>query len=103
MIHAGDTIHNPVTGERIVFRQTSRETNGEAVVIETFVQPNGFVAAAHEGGRRRGQAHESRRRRFWGRERGIVTQDPALEFLQLGPGVDAELLDEERAGRAAGC
>ena len=47
MIHAGDTIHNPVTGERIVFRQTSRETNGEAVVIETFVQPNGFVAAAH--------------------------------------------------------
>jgi mannose-6-phosphate isomerase-like protein (cupin superfamily) len=47
MIHAGDTIHNPVTGERIVFRQTSSETNGEAVVIETFVQPNGFVAAAH--------------------------------------------------------
>jgi quercetin dioxygenase-like cupin family protein len=47
MIHAGDTIHNPITGERIVFRQTSRETNGEAVVIETFVQPNGVVAAAH--------------------------------------------------------
>jgi mannose-6-phosphate isomerase-like protein (cupin superfamily) len=47
MIHAGDTIYNPVTGERIVFRQTSRETNGRAVVIETFVQPNGFVAAAH--------------------------------------------------------
>ena len=47
MIHAGDTIHNPITGERIVFRQTSRETNGEAVVVETFVQPNGFVAAAH--------------------------------------------------------
>jgi quercetin dioxygenase-like cupin family protein len=47
MIHAGDTIENPVTGERIVFRATSRETNGEAVVFETFVQPNGFVAAAH--------------------------------------------------------
>jgi quercetin dioxygenase-like cupin family protein len=47
MIHAGDTIRNPVTGERIVFHQTSRETNGEAVVFETFVQPNGFVAAAH--------------------------------------------------------
>ncbi|HEV8180532.1 MAG TPA: cupin domain-containing protein [Gaiellaceae bacterium] len=47
MIPAGDTIHNPVTGERIVFRQTSQETNGEAVVIETFVQPNGFVAATH--------------------------------------------------------
>jgi mannose-6-phosphate isomerase-like protein (cupin superfamily) len=47
MIRAGDTIENPVTGERIVFRQTSRETGGEAVVIETYVKPNGFVAAAH--------------------------------------------------------
>jgi quercetin dioxygenase-like cupin family protein len=47
MIHAGDVIENPVTGERLVFRKTSRETNGEAVVIETFVKPNGFVAAAH--------------------------------------------------------
>ena len=28
MIRAGDTIENPVTGERIVFHQTSRETNG---------------------------------------------------------------------------
>jgi quercetin dioxygenase-like cupin family protein len=47
MIRAGDAIENPVTGERLVFRKTSRETNGEAVVLETYVQPNGFVAAAH--------------------------------------------------------
>jgi quercetin dioxygenase-like cupin family protein len=47
MIRAGDTIENPVTGERIVFHKTSRETNGEAVVIEAFVRPTGFVAAAH--------------------------------------------------------
>src|ERR1043166_5171335 len=47
MIEAGQTIENSVTGERIIFRKTSRETNGAAVVIETFVQPNGFVAAAH--------------------------------------------------------
>ncbi len=47
MIHAGDAIENPVTGERLVFRKTSTETNGEAVVLEAFVQPNGFVAAAH--------------------------------------------------------
>jgi quercetin dioxygenase-like cupin family protein len=47
MIRAGDSIENPVTGERIVFRQTSHETGGEAVVIETYVRPNGFVAAAH--------------------------------------------------------
>jgi quercetin dioxygenase-like cupin family protein len=47
MIRVGDSIENPVTGERLVFRKTSRETGGQAVVIETFVQPNGFVAAAH--------------------------------------------------------
>lgn len=47
MIRAGDTIENPVTGERILFRQTSRETNGEAVVIEAFVSPDGAVAMPH--------------------------------------------------------
>ena len=56
MIRAGESIENPVTGERIVFRKTSQETGGEAVVIETYVQPNGFVAAAH--------VHPSQEERF---------------------------------------
>ena len=56
MIHAGDTLENPVTGERIVFRTTSRDSGGELVVIETFVQPYGFVAAAH--------VHPSQEERF---------------------------------------
>ena len=47
MIHAGDTIENPVTGERLVFTKTSAETNGEYVLFECAVQPSGFVAAAH--------------------------------------------------------
>ena len=47
MVRPGDTIQNPVTGERIVFLATSRQTRGEAVVIETRVEPGGFVAAAH--------------------------------------------------------
>ena len=47
MIHAGDTIENPVTGERIVFNKTSHETGGEAVEIEVYVRPGGVVAAAH--------------------------------------------------------
>ena len=47
MIHAGDTIENPVTGERLVFKKTSAETNGEYVLFECFVKPSGFVAAAH--------------------------------------------------------
>jgi quercetin dioxygenase-like cupin family protein len=47
MIRSGDTITNPVTGERITFHQTSADTNGEAVVVECTVQPDGAVAAAH--------------------------------------------------------
>jgi quercetin dioxygenase-like cupin family protein len=47
MIHAGDAIENPVTGERLVFRKTSQDTNGEAVVLEAYIKPTGFVAAAH--------------------------------------------------------
>src|SRR5690242_2637624 len=47
MIRTGDTIHNPVTGERITFLATSADTDGGAVVIECTVQPDGFVAAAH--------------------------------------------------------
>ncbi|MGZ4233206.1 MAG: cupin domain-containing protein [Solirubrobacteraceae bacterium] len=31
----------------MIFRRTSAETGGEAVVVETIVQPDGFVAAAH--------------------------------------------------------
>ena len=77
MIHAGDTIYNPVTGERIVFRQTSRETNGQAVVIETFVQPNGFVAAAH--------VHPSQEERFEVL-RGSVGFRIGRKKLVAGPG-----------------
>jgi quercetin dioxygenase-like cupin family protein len=47
MIRAGDTIENPVTGERLVFTKTSAETNGEYVLFECLVKPSGFVAAAH--------------------------------------------------------
>jgi mannose-6-phosphate isomerase-like protein (cupin superfamily) len=47
MIQAGSTIENPATGERIIFLEVSRETDGEAVVFETIVQPDGFVAATH--------------------------------------------------------
>ena len=41
MFRAGDTIENPVTGERLVFRATAAETNGELTAFDTYVQPNG--------------------------------------------------------------
>jgi quercetin dioxygenase-like cupin family protein len=77
MIRAGDAIENPVTGERIVFHKTSRETNGEAVVIEAFVKPTGFVAAAH--------VHPHQDERFEVL-RGTVGFRSGKQKLELGPG-----------------
>jgi quercetin dioxygenase-like cupin family protein len=47
MIKPGDRLENPVTGEVLVFHRTATETNGESVLVETIVRPDGFVAAAH--------------------------------------------------------
>ena len=47
MITTGQTLRNSVTGETLVFRTTSADTNGERVVVEAFVEPDGAVAAAH--------------------------------------------------------
>jgi len=46
-IRTGDTIENPVTGERITFLRTAADTDGELVEIEVTVEPDGAVAAAH--------------------------------------------------------
>ena len=47
MIHTGDALENPVTGETLLFHQTSADTDGELVEVETIVRPGGFVPAAH--------------------------------------------------------
>ena len=47
MITTGQSLTNPATGETLVFRKTSADTNGESVVVEAFVEPDGAVAAAH--------------------------------------------------------
>jgi mannose-6-phosphate isomerase-like protein (cupin superfamily) len=77
MIRTGDTIHNPVTGERITFLTTSADTDGEAVVIETVVQPDGFVAAAH--------VHPFQSERFAVVD-GTLALKAGREELELGPG-----------------
>jgi quercetin dioxygenase-like cupin family protein len=77
MIHAGDMIENAVTGERLRFHRTSAETNGELVVVETFVQPGGQVAAAH--------AHPLQQERFVVVE-GSVGFKRGREKLVAGPG-----------------
>ena len=77
MIRTGDTIENPVTGERITFLATSADTDGDAVVIETVVQPDGCVAAAH--------VHPSQSERFAVKS-GTLGLKAGRKKHTLGPG-----------------
>ena len=87
MILTGDTIENPVTGERVTFLATSADTDGDAVVIETVVRPDGFVAAAH--------VHPSQSERF-AVAAGQLGLKVGRKKMTLGPGETATV----EAGRA---
>ena len=47
MIRKGQTVANPVTGETLIFRETSADTGGAYCRFETIVRPGGTVASAH--------------------------------------------------------
>jgi quercetin dioxygenase-like cupin family protein len=47
MISPGEALTNSVTGETLIFHRTAAQTDGESVLVETIVHPDGFVAAAH--------------------------------------------------------
>jgi quercetin dioxygenase-like cupin family protein len=47
MAYTGQIIHNPVSGERITFLQTTRDTAGEKLEIELELSPDGHVHGAH--------------------------------------------------------
>ena len=47
MAYAGQTLENPVSGERIVFCKTSADTDGELVAFELLLDPEGHVPGAH--------------------------------------------------------
>ena len=46
MIKSGDVLEHPVTREKIVFRKTARDTGGELLQADMYLQPGAFVAAA---------------------------------------------------------
>jgi mannose-6-phosphate isomerase-like protein (cupin superfamily) len=77
MIRAGDSIVNPVTGERLVWELTSRDTDGEYTLFHTFVEPGGAVAAAH--------VHPYQTETFTVVE-GRLGVERGREQLELGPG-----------------
>ncbi len=43
MAQAGEVIGNPLTGERLTFLKTSRDTDGELLMIDWFLNPGGFL------------------------------------------------------------
>jgi mannose-6-phosphate isomerase-like protein (cupin superfamily) len=47
MAHAGQIIHNPVSGERIEFLRTAADTYGEMLELELQLAPDGHVPGAH--------------------------------------------------------
>jgi mannose-6-phosphate isomerase-like protein (cupin superfamily) len=49
MSRSGDTIVNPVTGERIIYRKTAAETNGQLLQFDYFMKPHskGLATIAH--------------------------------------------------------
>jgi len=77
MIRTGDTIHNPITGEKLTFRRTAADTKGEAVVVEVVVAPDGFVAAAH--------VHPSQEEIF-AVESGRIGMKLGRKKIEAGPG-----------------
>jgi quercetin dioxygenase-like cupin family protein len=46
-VKAGDVLEHPVTGEKIIFRKTAKDTGGELLQAEVIMKPHGFVAAEH--------------------------------------------------------
>jgi mannose-6-phosphate isomerase-like protein (cupin superfamily)/plastocyanin len=47
MLHTGDVLENPVTGERVTFRRTAADTQGELVDVEVELRPDAAVAGTH--------------------------------------------------------
>jgi quercetin dioxygenase-like cupin family protein len=86
MIRKGQMVENPVTGECLIFRVTSADTNGAYCRFETIVRPGGTVAAAH--------VHPYQTERFdvltgtLGVKTGRATAElGAGESIQIDPGV----------------
>lgn len=94
MARPGDVIEVPASGEKIVFLKTPRETNGELLRMEFFVNPGGFTPQPH--------VHadvEERVKVVSGRARVFVGR----KEWEIGPGESAVFPVAERHGfQAAG-
>jgi quercetin dioxygenase-like cupin family protein len=82
MIRPGDTLENPITGERFTFTDTAATTNGELLAFELSLKPGGAVPVPH--------VHPVQTERFEvvsGRMRFRV----GLRHVEAGPGEVLEI------------
>jgi mannose-6-phosphate isomerase-like protein (cupin superfamily) len=77
MAYAGQTIENPVSGERITFIRTAADTDGELLEIELELTPDGAVPGAH--------VHPEQEERFEIVE-GTMAFRMGLKRIVAGPG-----------------
>lgn len=77
MAYAGQTIENPVSGEKITFIQTAADTDGELLEIELELSPDGAVPGAH--------VHPEQEERFEVVE-GTMTFRMGMKKIVAGPG-----------------
>ncbi len=47
MAHRGDELVDPVRGQRLVFRKTAKETEGQLVEVESFLKPGSSAPPEH--------------------------------------------------------
>jgi quercetin dioxygenase-like cupin family protein len=77
MIFPGQTLENPVTGERFTFTHTAASTNGELLAFDFALRPGGAVPIPH--------VHPIQTERFEVTE-GRMTFRVGLRKIQAGPG-----------------
>ncbi|MGH7911348.1 MAG: cupin domain-containing protein [Candidatus Dormibacteraceae bacterium] len=77
MAYPGQTIDNPITGERIVFQKTAAQTGGRLLTFDLFLTPGGHVPAGH--------VHPALEERFT-IQRGRVKFRRGVKTIVAGPG-----------------
>ena len=77
MAYAGQTLENPISGEKITFIRTSADTDGELLEIELELSPDGAVPGAH--------IHPEQEERFEILE-GTMAFRMGLKKIVAGPG-----------------
>jgi mannose-6-phosphate isomerase-like protein (cupin superfamily) len=85
VIQQGQTIENPVTGERMTFIETSKSTGGRYVRIELRADLGGAVAAAHVHPRQR-ERFEVVSGRLGAEVGGREVEAGPGEVLEVAPG-----------------